>query len=84
MDDEIEYDGENDYNEDEPIEEGDDLIDEIEDLFINATSSDNPIEAYLNVIELETQNSDQKIFSFRSYREICIQKIYRNQQKSSR
>jgi ubiquitin-protein ligase len=72
MDDEIEYDGENDYNEDEPIEEGDDLIDEIENLFINAKSSDDPIEAYLNVIELETQNSDQKIFSFRSYREICI------------
>ena len=71
MEDDIDYDAENDYNEDEPIE-GDDLVDEIENLFLNAKSSDNPIEAYLNVIELETQNSDQKTFSFRSYKEICI------------
>ena len=71
MDDDIDYDAENDYNEDEPIE-GDDLVDEIENLFLNAKLSDNPIEAYLNVIELETQNSDQKIFTFRSYKEICI------------
>ena len=50
------------------------MAEEIENLFLNANSSDNPIEAYQNVIELETQNSDQKKFTFRSYKEIC--KIY--------
>ena len=72
-DDDIDYDAEN-YDNDEPIEEGDDLVDEIENCFINANASDNPVESYLNVIELETQNSEKRIFTFRSYKEIC--KIY--------
>ena len=73
-DEEIDYDGDNYENDDVPMEEGDDMTDEIENLFLNANSSDNPIEAYQNVIELETQNTDIKKFTFRSYKEIC--KIY--------
>ena len=74
-DEDIDYDAENDYNEDDvQMDEGDEMAEEIENLFLNANSSDNPIEAYQNVIELETQNSDQKKFTFRSYKEIC--KIY--------
>ena len=73
-DEEIDYDGDNYENDDIPMEEGDDMTDEIENLFLNANSSDNPIEAYQNVIELETQNTDNKKFTFRSYKEIC--KIY--------
>ena len=75
--DDIDYDPECDYNDDEPIDDHDEVVDEIENIFLNAGSSDNPIEAYLNVIELEIQNSDQRKFSFRSYKEIC--KIYMKQ-----
>ena len=70
----IDYEGDNYGNEEVPMEEGDEIVDEIENLFLNANSSDNPVEAYQNVIELETQNSDNKKFTFRSYKEIC--KIY--------
>ena len=73
-DDDIDYDGDNYENDDLPLEEVDEFGEEIENLFLNANSADNPVEAYLNVIELETQNSEKKIFSFRAYKEIC--KIY--------
>ena len=77
-DDDIDYDEENYDNEEVPME--DDLNDEIENIFLNANSSDNPLESYLNVIELETQNSEKKTFTFLSYKEICkiylIQKSY--------
>ena len=73
-DDDIDYDGDNYENEEVPMEEGDEVTNEIENLFLNAKSSDNPIEDYQNVIELETQNSSEKKFTFRSYKEIC--KIY--------
>ena len=72
-DEEIDYNDENEYN-DVQMEEGDDMVDEIENLFINAATADNPIEAYQNVIELATQNSSEKKFIFRSYKEIC--KLY--------
>ena len=73
-DDDIDYEGDNYENEEIPMEEGDEFADEIENLFLNANSSDNPVESYLSVIELETQNSEKRKFTFRSYKEIC--KIY--------
>ena len=72
-DEEIDYNDENEYN-DAQMDEGDDMVDEIENLFVNAATADNPIEAYQSVIELETQNSNEKKFTFRSYKEIC--KLY--------
>ena len=72
-DEEIDYNDENEYN-DAQMDEGDDMVDEIENLFVNAATADNPIEAYQSVIELETQNSSEKKFTFRSYKEIC--KLY--------
>ena len=76
MEDDIDYDEDNYDNEDVPMDEveGDDMNEEIENLYLNANSSDNPIESYLSVIELETQNSNNQKFSFLSYKEIC--KIY--------
>ena len=72
-DEEIDYNDENEYN-DVQMEEGDEMVEEIENLFVNAATADNPIEAYQSVIELETQNSSEKKFAFRSYKEIC--KLY--------
>ena len=51
-DDDIDYDGDNYENDDLPLEEVDEFGEEIENLFLNANSADNPVEAYLNVIEL--------------------------------
>ena len=75
-DDDIDYDADNYDNEEVPMDEaeGDDMNEEIENLYLNAKTSDDPVESYLNVIDLETQNSDKKKFSFLSYKEIC--KIY--------
>ena len=72
MDDEENYDDENmdEYNEYEM--ENDDMREELENLFINAKSSDDPIGAYKSVIELEASNSNDKTFTIRSYKEICI------------
>ena len=60
------------YNDDEIGNENDDLRDELENLFINAKNSDDPISAYKSVIELEASNSNEKSMTIRSYKEICI------------
>ena len=52
--------------------ENDDLKDELENLFLNAKNSDDPIDAYKSVIELEASNSSEKTMTIRSYKEICI------------
>ena len=69
----MDYDPDN-YEEYIQMDERDELNEELENLFFNADSSDNPIEAYQNVIDLETQNSDNKKFTFLSYKGMC--KIY--------
>ena len=72
MEDEENFDDENmdEYNEYEM--ENDDMKEELENLFINAKSSDDPIGSYKSVIELEASNSNDKTFTIRSYKEICI------------
>ena len=50
----------------------DDLKDELENLFLEAKNADDPISAYKNVIELESSNSNEKTMTVRSYKEICI------------
>ena len=52
--------------------ENDDLKDELENLFLEAKNADDPISAYKNVIELESSNSNEKTMTVRSYKEICI------------
>ena len=54
------------------VMEDDDLKDELENLFLNAKNSDDPIDAYKSVIELEASNSSEKTMTIRSYKEICI------------
>ena len=72
MDDEENFEDENidEYNEYEM--ENDDIKEELENLFINAKYSDDPISSYKSVIDLETSNSNDKTFTIRSYKEICI------------
>ena len=72
------YDDENvDYNDNDNDDndyemENDDLKEELENLFLNAKNSDDPISAYKSVIELEASNSNEKSMTIRSYKEICI------------
>ena len=41
------------------VMEDDDLKDELENLFLNAKNSDDPIDAYKSVFELEASNSSE-------------------------
>lgn len=43
-----------------------------EDMFISAESSDNPIEEYRQIIELEKDNSTECIWSYKSYEKLCL------------
>ena len=84
-DDDDNYDEEHDdynYNDDEIGNENDDLRDELENLFINAKNSDDPISAYKSVIELEASNSNEKSMTIRSYKEICIIYLLRDDYKN--
>ena len=69
-DDNIEMDEYNEYEMDN--DENADLKDELENLFLEAKNAEDPISAYKNVIELEASNSNEKTMTIRSYKEICI------------
>ena len=68
------YNNYDDYDAENENDNGgdDDMKDELENLFLNAGSAEDPISAYKNVIELEASNSDDKSMTIRSYKEICI------------
>ena len=68
--------GMDDYNDYEM--ENDDMKDELENLFLDAKNSDDPIGAYKAVIDLEESNSNEKTMTVRSYKEICIIYLTRN------
>lgn len=57
----------NDY--DQPDDNDDGL--NLEDNFIVAESSDDPISAYKMIIDLELSNSDERKWSYKSYEKIC-------------
>ena len=82
------YDDENvDYNDNDNDDndyemENDDLKEELENLFLNAKNSDDPISAYKSVIELEASNSNEKSMTIRSYKEICIIYLLRDDYKN--
>ena len=70
FDDNVDMDEYNEYEMDN--DENADMKDELENLFLNAKNSDDPISAYKSVIELEASNSNDKSMTIRSYKEICI------------
>ena len=65
-------DDEIDYNPDEQMDEGgnDDEIN-LEDNFIEAEHSTDPIGAYRTIIELEISNSSSYKWSYKSYEKLC-------------
>ena len=70
FDDNVDMDEYNEYEMDN--DENADMNDELENLFLNAKNADDPISAYKSVIELEASNSNDKSMTIRSYKEICI------------
>ena len=75
MEDEENYDDENDYGDNEDYSNDDknnEVTDELENMFLEAKNAEDPIEAYRNVIEMETSNSSEKTMTLRSLKEICI------------
>ena len=67
-DDAIEYDADN-YGVEEDV--GGDAEVNLEDNFIEAESSSNPIEAYKLIIDLEQSNATTYKWSFKSYEKLC-------------
>ena len=67
-DDAIEYDADN-YGVEEDV--GGDAEVNLEDNFIEAESSPNPIEAYKLIIDLEQSNATTYKWSFKSYEKLC-------------
>ena len=71
----IEYDEDDqiDYNEDEyvPQEEDDGGLN-LEDNYLQAENSDDPIQAYKDLIDLEISNSDDRKWSFKAYEKLAL------------
>ena len=71
----IEYDEDEqiDYNEDEYVQpEDDDGGLNLEDNYLQAENADDPIQAYKDLIDLETSNSDEHKWSFKAYEKLAI------------